>query len=54
MCKMSEKEMLKEALRLLNIVFDHDGDVFRMEHNAAVDLLFEIENFLNQTKEKKG
>ena len=54
MYPISEKEMLKESLRLLNIVFDYDGDVFRMEHNAAVDLLFEIENFLNKTKEKKG
>ena len=54
MRKMSEKEMLKESLRLLNIVFSYDGDVFRMEHNAAVDLLFEIEAFLKQTKEKKG
>ena len=54
MCKMSEKEMLKEALRLLNVVFEYDGNISRMGHNAAVDLLWEIENFLNQTKEKKG
>ena len=54
MYKMSEKERLKESLRLLNIVFDYDGDISRMGHNAAVDLLFEIEEFLKQTKEKKG
>ena len=51
---MSEKEMLKEALRLLNIVFDYDGDISRMGHNAAVDLLFEIEEFLKQTNNQKG
>lgn len=47
---MNEKEMFKEALRLLNIVFEYDGDVFGMEHNSAVDLLCKIENFLKTAK----
>lgn len=32
-------EALKECARLLDVAFDFEGDVFRHEHNNAVDAI---------------
>jgi hypothetical protein len=33
-------EALTECSRLLDVAFDFDGDVFRKEHNNAVDAIY--------------
>jgi hypothetical protein len=39
---MNDKELLElviEAKRLIDKAFEHDGDVFGVEHNNAVDFI---------------
>lgn len=42
----SQHEVLKQALQLLAIVFNYEGDVFGVYHNNAVDVVAAIREIL--------
>ena len=44
------RKVLKKSLDLIDVAFDYDGNVFRIKHNDAVDVLLEGRSLLKKEK----
>ena len=58
---MTDKELIKELFDsvaelagLVDVAFEHDGDVFGIVHNDAVDALIKAEALLKQVKQMES
>lgn len=47
------RELIEDAVRIINKAFEFDGDVFGMMHNDAVDTLESLERALEKNHDNQ-